>query len=196
MAIAFVLAFLYCPAALSQVTGDGYLKESLSGGFIYEFKAGPNRGSPVGNAPGFSVNFTHRPRRWFALEAGLELIPRPIGNNACCEYATNGNDELYLVPIGARYVWEPQGSRLHLSFGAGGAYMNHAISVIGYEPVSGWLGQFVASGNYQIKHSNKFRIGLTVRYYYGSPTLHFYRGLDSTVSAHLVTIGPDFIFSF
>lgn len=195
MAIAFVIAFFPYPKVVAQTVDDGYLKESLSGGFVYEFKVGPNSSS-IKNAPGFSANYSYRPRRWLALEAGLQLIPRPVGSDACCEYATNANDELYLVPIGAKYVWEPQGSRLRLSFGAGAAYMNHAIKVAGYEPVAGWLGQFVASGNYQIKHSNKFRIGLTVRYYYGSPTLQFYPGLDSSVPAHLVTIGQDFTFSF
>lgn len=195
VSILVLIGFLFCPVAMAQTSGDGYLKQSLTGGLAYEFRVGPNAGN-LPSAVGFDANYSYRPRRWLAFEAGFQLIPRPVGSGACCEYATNANDELYLVPIGARFVWEPRGSRYRFSFGAGGAYISHTINVEGYEPISGWVGQFVASGDYRIGESNKYRVGATIHYYYGSPTLHFEPGENPTVPLHLVTIGPNFIFSF
>src|SRR5579872_1391876 len=104
----YAILLLYLPAALAQ--GD-YLPHDLSAGFRYEVKLGRNSYN-LGNAPGYSVRYSYRPLRWLAVEAGMEQIPRPIGAGVCCEYLTNANDELFLVPFGARYVWEPEGRRV------------------------------------------------------------------------------------
>ena len=154
------------------------------------------------NAPGFSINYSYRPRRWLALEAGLEQVPRPVGSSICCRYFTSANDELYLVPYGVRYVWEPERSRMRFSIGGGGAYLKHTApqeeAWLVY-PFSGWGAQFVVSGDYRLTRSGKFRVGVTGRYYYASPKIS--TGIyapESSVSSplHLVTIGPAFTFSF
>lgn len=175
------------PACLAQ----GYLPHDLSAGFRYEVKVGQNSYYLGGYSPGYAVKYSYRPRRWLALEAGMEQIVRPIGAAICCEYATNADDELFLVPFGARYVWEPEGRRIRLSVGGGGAYLNHTI---GNEAccysggASGWGGQFVAAGDYGITRSGRLRAGITVRYYYVP--------VSPYVNARLLTVGPDFTFSF
>jgi hypothetical protein len=137
------------------------------------------------------VKYSYRPRRWLALEAGMEQIVRPIGGSVCCRYVSSADDELFLVPFGARYVWEPEGRRVRLSVGGGGAYLSHTI---GNEAccfsggASGWGGQAVAAADYALTRSGRFRAGLTARYYYVP--------VSSRVNARLLTVGPDFTFSF
>jgi hypothetical protein len=184
---------LFClPACFAQTSAtDGYLRNDLSPSFRYEVKLGQYPYSS-GNAPGYGLKYWYRPLRWLALEAGLEQIPRPIGGSVCCEYLTNANDELFLVPFGVRYVWEPEGRRIRLSAGGGGAYMNHTI---GHEDLaggllgtSGWGGQFVATGDYGLTRSGRLRAGVTGRYYYIL--------VGPYLTARIFTIGPDFTFSF
>jgi hypothetical protein len=168
-----------------------YLPHDLSAGFRYEVKLGQNS-YHLDNRPGYAVKYSYRPLRWLAFEAGLEQIPRPIGAGACCEYITNANDELFLVTFGLRYVWEPKGSRVRLSAGGGGAYLNHAVGQelpsFGVVSASGWGGQFVAAGDYRLTRSGRFRAGLTVRDYYIK--------IAQYVTARILTVGPDFTFSF
>ena len=180
------LLFLSLPACLAQ----DYRPHDLSAGFRYDVKVGQNSYN-LGDSPGYSVKYAYRPRRWLALEAGVEQIVRPIGSSVCCRYVTSADDELFLAPFGARYVWEPEGRRIRLSLGGGGAYLNHTI---GNEAccysggASGWGGQAVASGDYALTRSGRFRAGLTARYYYVP--------VSPYVNARLLTVGPDFTFSF
>lgn len=166
-----------------------YLPHDLSAGFRYEVKLGQNSYN-LPNAPGYGVKYSYRPLRWLALEAGMEQIPRPIGASVCCRYQTDANDELFLVPFGARYVWEPARRRIRLAAGGGGAYMNHAIGdeADSLQSASGWGGQFVAAGDYGLTRSGRLRVGLTARYYYIK--VGQYR------TGRILTVGPDFTFSF
>ncbi|SPE42099.1 conserved exported hypothetical protein [Candidatus Sulfopaludibacter sp. SbA3] len=184
---------LVCSVACFAQTdaANRYLPHDLSAGFRYEVKLGQNSYN-LNDAPGYSVKYSYRPLRWLALEAGMEQIPRPIGASVCCEYQTNAYDELFLVPFGARYVWEPQGQRLRLSLGGGGAYMNHTFGTElesgAMAGASGWGGQFVASGDCGLLRSGRLRAGLTARYYYIHVGLY--------VTGRILTVGPDFTFSF
>ena len=169
----------------------GYLPHDLSAGFRYEIRLGQNS-YHLDNKPGYAIKYSYRPLRWLAFEAGLEQIPRPLGASVCCEYLTNADDELFLVPFGLRYVWEPKGGRVRLSVGGGGAYLNHAIGHE-YAPnllvsTSGWGGQLVASGDYRLTRSGRVHAGLTVRDYYVK--------IAQYVTARILTVGPDFTFSF
>ena len=182
----FGLLLVCLPVCFAQT----YFRNDFNAGFRYELKAGQNSYF-LNNAPGYTVSYAYRPVRWLALEAGLEQIPRPIGSSVCCEYQTNAYDELFLVPLGARYVWEPDRGRIRLSVGGGGAYMNHAI---GYEyppdllfSTSGRGGQAVAAVSYALTRSRRFHVGITGRYYYVP--------INRYVNARLFTIGPDFTFS-
>jgi hypothetical protein len=186
------LFFLFLTPGVAQLADTGaYLHYDFSAGFRYELKLGTNS-YPLGSAPGYGLKYSYRPLRWLAFEAGLEQIPRPVGASVCCEYLNNANDELYLVPFGARYVWEPQHRRLRISAGGGGAYMKHTFGhespTGGLVGASAWGAQFVASGDYPITHSGHFRAGVTARYYYLRPS--------SYTTARIFTIGPDFTFSF
>jgi len=187
----FILLF-FLPLCFGQTANtDTYLPHDLSASFRYEAKLGANSYAS-GNAPGFGVRYSYRPLRWLEFEAGLDQIVRPIGASVCCEHETNANDELYLVPFGARYVWEPAGKRLRLSLGGGGAYMNHSIghenTAEGLVSASGWGGQAVASGDFALTHSARLRAGVTARYYY----IH----VGPYTTAREIAIGPDFTFSF
>jgi hypothetical protein len=185
---------VFClPACFGQTTAaDPYLKNDLTAGFRYEVKLGQNS-YRLGNAPGYGLRYSHRPLRWLELEAGLEQIPRPIGGSVCCEYVTDANDELFLVPFGARYVLEPRERRIRLSAGGGGAYMNHTISkdVFPDAPLAsttGWGGQLVAAGDYGLTRSGRLRMGVTGRFYY----IH----VGPFQKGRILTVGPDFTFSF
>jgi hypothetical protein len=188
----------------AQTPAPDSLKQSLSGAFVYEVMAGPNHGISypfLNNAPGYGIDYGFRLRPWLELEAGFNQIVRPIGSSVCCEYSRNANDQLYLVPFGARYVWEPRGTRLRLSAGGGGAYVNHVIGdqsggTVGF---SGWGSQFVASGGYAVTRSGRLRIGATARYYFASPKpsenlqAPEYTQRDAF---HVFVIGPEVTFSF
>jgi hypothetical protein len=204
----FFILFTCCAAegiASAQTTGSGDFHQSLSAAFVYEVKAGPNSGaySPLLNdAPGYSINYWFQPRRWLALEAGFEQIIHPVGSSVCCEYTTNANDQLYLVPFGARYVWAPGNSRLRLSGGGGGAYLNHTIGnqAGGIAGFNGWGGQVVAAVDYAVTRSGRLRAGLTARYYFASPKPSpnfagpgFPQPHDTV---HVFVLGPEVTFSF
>ena len=167
------------------------MHNALSAGFRYEVKLGQNS-YYLRNVPGYELRYSHRPLRWLAFEAGLEQIPRPVGSSVCCEYVTNANDELYLAPFGARFLFQPRERRIRLSAGGGGAYMNHSVGNGGFsgvpEGASGWGGQFVAAGDYGLTRSGRFRVGVTGRYYY----IH----LGRYQTGRIFTVGPDFTFSF
>ena len=166
--------------------------------------AGPNSGISyplLNNAPGYSIDYGLRPRRWFMLDLGFSQIVRPVGASVCCEYSTNANDQLFLIPFGGRYVWEPRNSRLRLTIGGGGAYLNHTLGnqaggVVGF---SGWGGQVVASGDYTLTKSGRLRLGLTARYYFASPKPSVDLAAPESTpndTLHIFVIGPEVTFSF
>lgn len=179
-----------------------YSRQTLTGAFLYEVKAGPNSGIPsplLNSAPGYGIDYGFRPRRWLMLDAGFEQIVRPVGSAVCCEYSRSADDQLYLVPFGARYVWEPPSTRLRFTAGGGGSYMNHDVGnqnggTVGF---SGWGGQFVASGEYAATRSGWLRLGVTARYYIAAPkpSVNFGSGNPSD-HLRIVTIGPSVTFSF
>jgi hypothetical protein len=179
-----VLLFVCLPACFAQT----WLRHDFTASFRYEVKLGQNS-YYLNNASGYGVGYAYRPVRWLALDIGMEQIPRPVGHSVCCEYLDNANDELFLVPFGARYVWERE--RIRFATGGGGAYLNHAI---GHEylpdlltSASGWGVQGVGGANIAVGRSGRFRVGLTGRYYFAR--------VNRYVTARIFTIGPDFTFS-
>lgn len=182
-----------CPFLLLTISScfaQNYLPHDLSVGFRYENSLGQSSYSLGDSGFGYGLKYAYRPTRWLALEIGLEQVPRTVGSAVCCEYSNNALDELFLAPFGARYFWEPDGGRIRLSIGGGGAYLNHTI---GDErsfltPESGWGAQFVAGGDYTLSRSGRFRAGITVRYYYV--------GVGRERTARVLTVGPDFTWSF
>ena len=200
----FAIACAATRAGSAQTPALDYFNQSLTAAFVYEVMAGPNHGISypfLNSAPGFSIDYGFRPRRWLTLEAGFDQIVRPIGSSVCCEYSTNANDELFLVPFGARYVWEPRSTPLRLTVGGGGAYLNHAVGnqaggTVGF---SGWGGQFVASGDYAVTRSGRLRIGVSARYYFASPKPSvnlLAPGYSPSDALHIFVIGPEVTFSF
>jgi hypothetical protein len=196
-----------CAAATNigaQTPAGDYFRQSLTGAFVYEVMAGPNGAafSPILNdAPGFSAGYGFRPRRWLMLEAGFAQIVRPIGSSICCEYSRNADDQLFLVPFGARYVWEPGSRRLRLTVGGGGAYLNHTVGnqAGGVAGFFGWGGQFVASGDYAVTQSGRLRVGVSARYYFASPkpSVSFGPpGFNPSDTVHIFVVGPEVTFSF
>jgi hypothetical protein len=199
-----LLAMLGFTAAKAgaQTADSEYFHQSLSGAFVYEVKAGPNSGVSypfLNDAPGYSVDYGFRPQRWLMLDVGFEQIVHPIGSSVCCEYSRNAGDQLFLIPFGARYVWEPRTSRLRLTVGGGGAYLDHAIGnqaggAVGF---SGWGGQVVASGDYTVTKSGRLRLGVTARYYFASPKpTNFANAAGVSDTLHIFVVGPTVTFSF
>jgi hypothetical protein len=181
-----------------------YLSQSVTGAFLYEVKTGPNSGisDPLLNsAPGFGIDYGFRPRRWLMLEAGFEQIVHPVGSAICCEFSTNAEDQLFLAPFGARYVFEPRGSRLRFTAGGGGAYLNHYVGnqAGGTFGFSGWGGQFAASGDYAVTRSGRLRLGVTARYYISAPkpsVVFGPPGYNPSDHVRILVIGPSVTFSF
>ena len=200
---ALICGFTECAAVQAQEPKSGldYFKHNLTAAFVYEAKAGPNGGvsSPLlNNAPGFSIDYLFQPRRWLALEAGYIQVVRPIGSSVCCEFTSNLKDELYLVPFGVRYVWSPRTSRVRLTAGGGGAYVNHTNGVgspNGPSGFVGWGGQFVASGDVALTKSRRLRLDFTTRYYFASPKPTPFPDIGVRDHLHIFVIGPGVTFS-
>jgi hypothetical protein len=201
----FVLAIAAAGSALAQADQPDFLRQSVSGAFTYGLKAGPNSalGSASSDSPGYGIDYLFRPLKSLGLEAGFEQVIRPIGSSVCCEYSRNADDELFLVPFGVRYVWEPRNSRVRLTIGGGGAYMKHTIGNqsggAALMEFSAWSGQAVATGDYAVTRSGKLRAGLLLRYYFASPkpSPNFGpQGYNPSESLHLFVVGPQITFSF
>ena len=200
-ALISVLAFSTTKEVWAQTAEREYFRHNLTAAFVYEAKAGPNSGISFpffNNAPGYSVDYLFQPRSWLALEAGFAQIVRPIGSAICCEFGTNANDELYLVPFGVQYVWAPKRSRLRLAAGGGGAYVNHTIGneAAGGPGFLGWGGQFVASGDVALTQSGRLRLDFTARYYLASPRPSPGPDLGLREHFHVFVFGPGVTLSF
>jgi hypothetical protein len=187
-AISFGLLPLRATSFMQAQSPCDDLKQSLSAGFIYGVPFAAVSQSP---APGYSIGYAYRPLQWMAVEAGFNQIIHPIGIAICCEFGTNANDQLYLIPFGVKFLWSSAQGRTRLGIGAGGAYLNHHI---GTQPSNGAIpnssifgAQAVASVDSAMTQSGRFRIGITTRYYYLKQ--------NTQVTMRLFTIGPEFIFS-
>jgi len=194
-----IIVLAYAFAVRAQTPGPesepDYFKHNLTATFVYEVKAGSNSGVSIpflNNAPGFSIDYLFQPRPWLALDAGYAQVVRPIGSKGCCGIGTSA-DELYLVPFGLRYVWALR-TRLHLTAGGGGAYVNHSIGneSVGGFGFAGWGGQFVASGDMALTKSGRLRLGVTARYYFAAPTASAF-GIQDHL--HIFVFGPGVTFS-
>lgn len=185
------LVSVFVPSATAQAPGNDW-KQSLSGGFIYGIPVSSFGQNP---APGYTVTYAYRPVHWFALEAGLDQVIHSIG---AVEYLNNGipeyvyvNDHLYFVPFGARFVWAPPNNgRWQVTAGGGGTYLYHHFSDFGDPSTSGFGLQAVASADYALSPSGRFRVGVTARYYYVNP------GHTREIIDRFFNIGPAFTFSF
>ncbi len=162
------------PTAKGQSPGGAYLRSALTASFRYEESS--HFGVP--NAPGYGISYSYRPRRWLAVDAGLDQIIHPAGGSM--------RDELYLIPFGARYVASLRGGRVSLSVGGGGAYLKYT-QVDPFGEFSAWSGQAVGSASYGLTRSGSFALGVTGRDYYTQIRNHW---------AEFLTLGPDFSFSF
>jgi hypothetical protein len=205
----FVLAMVSTGSASAQADLPDFSRHSVSGAFLYGIKTGPNNtalGSGATDTPGYGIDYVFRPVRWLGLEAGFEQVIHPIGASVCCEYQQNADDNLFLVPFGLRYVWEPRNSRVRLTIGGGGAYLKYTIGnpgggvgFAGLTEFSAWGGQAVATGDYAITRSGRLRAGLLLRYYFASPKpseIFGPPGYNPSESLHLLTVGPQVTFSF
>jgi hypothetical protein len=162
-------------------------KNELSGAFRYEIALG-STSFRIPSAPGWGILYDYRVRPWLALGAGLDQIPRPVG----MYYGSGGilfnaKDELYLVPFGVRTEWKPA-PRLRLSVGGGGAYFRHTSEPYASGSPNPWGWQVTVSARTALSHSGRFWIGATARYYY----VRF----DPYSVGRVMTIGPDFTWSF
>jgi hypothetical protein len=174
-------------AALSLAAQSHDYKNEVSGAFRYENALGKTSyGIP--SAPGWGILYKYRVWPWLALEAGLDQVPHPIGTYTGGDgFQFNAHDELYLVPFGMRAIWHPA-PRVRLSAGGGGAYFRHTSEP--YEVISPnpWGWQVSVSARGALTRSGRFWIGVTARYYY-------VRFNDFSVG-RVMTIGPDFTWSF
>ena len=192
--------FLVMSAASAQSVGAD-LKQSVTGGFLYAVPIGSLNQENSG--PGYAVDYAFRPLNWLALEVGFNQVVHPVGTivilNNGIPFAIKTNDQLYLIPFGPQFVWQPGQGRGRISVGIGGAYLNHRYdqqALSAFESnTSGLGGQAVVSTDYALSDSGRYRLGLTGRFYYintayksGAYTFH---GTD-----RYFTIGTEFTFSF
>jgi len=188
-------------SANAQSTASDW-KQSVSGGFFYAVPIGSfNQESP---APGYTINYSYRPLNWLALEAGFNQAVHPIGTIVQVEdglsLPTNTHDQLFLVPFGARFIWQPHQGRTRVSVGGGGAYLDHRVD---QQAIANFLafnrsgigGQAVVSADYPLSPSGRYRIGLTGRFYYVNGAYKVV-GYSYHEAQRVFTIGTEFTFSF
>lgn len=203
LALSLVVICISQVEARAQTNDKDYFKQSLSGAFLAEFPVGTNNNN-LDNGLGFGADYMYRPIRPLAIEFGFEQVPHLLGTFYNNNIPITPNDELYLVPFGVRYIVDLPQSRLRLSAGGGGAYLNHAVSrnvsglLLG---VAGWGAQAVASGDYALTKSGRFRIGFTARYYFAWSKFTNVGGVfppnyNLSAHSHIVTFGPQFTFCF
>ena len=201
---ALLCGCIAAPLLLAQSPSTPYGRQSLAAEFLEGVTAGPNsyHTSPR-DTPGYGVIYLVRLRRWLALEAGFNQLVHPVGSSICCEYNSNANDQLFLVPFGARLGWQSESSRFSFSLGGGGAYVRHSFGTqsLGEDLISsaGWAGQAVGSVHYSITRSGRLRAGVIARYYTGS--LKESEGPGNGFPApndplHIIVFGPELVFSF
>ncbi len=167
-----VSVFLFARVGNAQSAGAD-LRQSVTGGFLYAVPIGSlNQENTV---PGYTINYAYRPLNWLAFEGGFNQVIHPVGTivelNNGIPFAANTNDQLYLVPFGTRFIWQPGQGRGRVSVGGGGAYLNHrydqqAIANFLGSNTSGVGGQAVVSADYALSSSGRYRLGLTARLYY------------------------------
>ena len=186
-----VMAFL--PLVNAQAPADD-LKQSLSAGFIYGVGIGTFT-PDVSKAPGYDLNYAFHLRPWVAFEAGLDQIIRPIGTyttlNNGIPSSTDTKDQLYLLPLGVHFYWSPPQTHVRLSAGGGAAYLNHHFGApIPYQftDVSAFGAQAVVSADVALTDSGRYRLGITAHYFYVKE--------NTEVTTRILTVGPEFTFSF
>jgi hypothetical protein len=177
---------LFAAALLLAAQSDDDRKQELTGAFRYEVGLGKTSYS-IPSAPGWGIDYGYRVRPWLKVEAGFEHVPRPVGASVCCQYMDNLRDQLYLVPFGLRGEWESQPARVRLSAGGGGAYFNHVVPSYQVD-ADGWGWQVAATARWAVTDSRRFWVGATARYYY-------FRASPFSVN-RLLTVGPEFTWSF
>ena len=191
---------LFGAIASAQSAGSDF-KQSVTGGFLY--------GDPIGaynqenSAPGYTINYAYQPLSWLAVEAGFNQVIHPVGTyinvSNGLQFPLNTNDQLYLVPFGARFIWQPGHGRGRVSVGAGGAYLNHHFNQLAvdnfFNNTSGIGGQGVVSGDYALSPSGRYRLGLTARFYYVNAAYKIF-SYTYHENDRVFTIGTEFTFSF
>jgi hypothetical protein len=168
----------------------GQARHQLSAGFTGVVRLRGNS-YDAGNRPGFGGAYGLRAHRYFQIDLGLEVVPRPIGAGACCRYVKNAGDILYLIPFGGRLVLGPEDGRWEIDVGGGAAYMNHHVGnqAPGISPgASGAGGYGLAGGNSALRKGSRLRLGGHAK---------FYRfGLNGFTPARYLTLAAEFSFRF
>jgi hypothetical protein len=166
-------------------------RHTVTVGFVEAFRLGTNS-YYLQDRPGLSAGYGARLHRFFQLDAGMDYIPRPLGDSVCCRYIQNAEDNLYLLTLGGRAVLGPREERWLVSIGGGGAYMRHAIPE-NAEPFVGTSrnaggGYGLVNGSVGFGRAHQFRIGATSQVY----LIH----VDRYRRARILTLGPEFGFRF
>ena len=177
-----------CPFAVGQEPPQ----HQLSVGLIGAFRVGEDS-YEVRNRPGVGVAYGLRVHRLFQLDAGLEWVPRPVGEVVSRDLTGSLDDHLFLVPIGVRFVVAPRESRWSFGLGGGGAYVNHKVGLGAGRPffpsgVSGGGAYALANTSVALGSNSRFRLGGTARIYWFSQG-RFKPG-------RFLTVGPELTFTF
>jgi len=197
----FVAMLLFIPAARAQSVGAD-LKQSVTGGFLYAVPIGSL--NQENSAAGYSINYAYRPLNWLAVEVGFNQVVHPVGTifnvSNGISFPINTKDQLYLIPFGPRFVWQPGQGRGSVSVGVGGAYLNHRYDQQAFSEFesneSGFGGQAVVSTDYALSDSGRYRLGLTARFYYINSSFRSGAGYTYHGTDRYFTIGTEFTFSF
>jgi hypothetical protein len=191
LVVSVATLFTQSGSVRAQSADGAYWNQNLTAGYSY-FSALGSTSTDAPSGSGWSVNYAFRPVRGLALEAGVEGEPSPVGTYEYDANPFNAHDYLFLIPFGARYVWQPRSAPgFQLSVGGGGAYLNHHFGTqYLFDTPSNdsvWGAQAVVSVRSALTRSRHILLGVTARYYRFYPQ---YNKLS------FLAVGPDITFAF
>lgn len=171
--------------------GAGFPRHTLSGGFVEAFRFGTSSYF-LKTTPGITAGYGFRFHRHFQVDAGIDWLPRAVGDSVCCRYIDNARDNLFLFSFGGRAVFGPDGGRWEVVAGAGGACMHHSIPdevepYIGPTRDAGG-GYAVAGGDVGFGRNRRYRLGIFSKVY----LIH----VNRYQRARIVTLAPQFSIRF
>ena len=131
--------------------------------------------------PGISVNYGYRFMRYVQADVGLDTV---FGAAGVRQFLLTDlgyvriRDFQWLIPFGGRLVLPVKAGRLLLSAGGGGAYMRYSerlqqpssyyrFTCTTCNARSGWGNYALASASVALDHYQRFRAGVTSKFYRG-----------------------------
>ncbi len=131
--------------------------------------------------PGITVDYGYRVLKYVQADVGLDTV---FGAAGVRQFLSTDlgyvriRDFQWLIPFGGRLVLPVKNGRVLLSGGGGGAYMRYSerlqqpssyyhFACPNCTSRSGWGNYALVAGSYALDHYQRFRVGVTSKFYRG-----------------------------